>query len=385
MSERPGQDNLQVEAQEPVPPLQGYVEQYSAAYQAHRATYALRVPPPEARDFPEPQPEPPGWKLANAGTLLQLALLVGASMVVSGSRTIPEFGDVGVPAFVMLEMGLITYAFIRTSRNYSAERHKTLGGWVSAGMYMAFIVLLAANLDAVLTRQGVELPAEVDLVIDAFVAISAPVLALISGDVLGMYSIMQRQSRKKDADDYQVELAGWLVRRDAHEALQRAAVDVWREGLNAAWNTTKKQMGVQLPARTSTPIHSPVHSFAPGEPAVRSAANERMNDGGAANSATIQRMNRVSRTRAPNGIAKANRPGSRGYTKNMSAKELAAAYIRTHRASNAELMTMSTDELHALLLREGVNIGRTSAHEARKLVLDEPSIQPAFSNGHHSE
>lgn len=352
--------------------LQDYVTQYSAAYDAHRATYALRVPPPERIPFDEPEPPLPRWTLENGGTLLLLALLVGASMVVSGSRTIPEFGDVGAPAFVMLEMGLITYAFIRTSRNYNAERHKTLGTWVSAGMYMAFAVLLAANLDAVLARQGVTLPDWVDLIIDALVAISAPVLALISGDVLGMYSVMQRQSRRKAQDDHASLVAEWKARRDAHDTAQRAELDAWRDGLNAAWNAAKKQLGVQLPARDPQPVHS-VHSFA------LPAANEPANSSAAANKSNERRMNPAN-----------------GYHKNMSAKDVAADYIRQHRASNPALMEMSTDELHALLLREaGAKIGRTTAHEARKLVAEEPLIDAAtihsaertaeMVNGNHSE
>jgi hypothetical protein len=89
-----------------------------------------------------------------------------------------------------------------------------------------------------------------------------------------------------------------------------------------------------------------VHSFA-----VHSEANERTR--------TANRGERT--TNAAN-----------GYQKNMSAREVAAAFIRSQRTVNPEIMTMPTNELHALLLNmTGQKIGRTTAHEARKDIANE--------------
>lgn len=65
-----------------------------------------------------------------------------------------------------------------------------------------------------------------------------------------------------------------------------------------------------------------------------------------------------------------------GYHKNMSAREVAAAFIRTERTGKPEIMTMPTDELHALLLSAtGQKIGRTTAHQARKDVANEINLE----------
>jgi hypothetical protein len=61
-----------------------------------------------------------------------------------------------------------------------------------------------------------------------------------------------------------------------------------------------------------------------------------------------------------------------GYQKNMSAREVASAFIRSQRTVNPEIMTMPTNELHALLLsKTGQKIGRTTAHEARRDIANE--------------
>lgn len=67
-----------------------------------------------------------------------------------------------------------------------------------------------------------------------------------------------------------------------------------------------------------------------------------------------------------------------GYTKNMNAKEAAAAFIRAERTRNPEIMAIPTNDLHALLLATGIKIGRTTAHEARKIVAGEP-FEPALN------
>src|SRR4051812_38722949 len=53
-----------------------------------------------------------------------LAVVMGAAVVVSSSRTIDEFGGggIGATAFVMIEGGIMVYALFRARRTASKER-----------------------------------------------------------------------------------------------------------------------------------------------------------------------------------------------------------------------------------------------------------------------
>ena len=214
-------------------------ERYEAAYAAYRRTYVVRTPPPVK----------PKSRRENLFTILMLCVLVGASVIVSGNRTVAEFGEVGIPAFVMLELGMITYAFIRTSRNYDKSRHESVTKWVNGGLGLAFVVLLFANADALLKREGIPIPPEVKLIIDMAVAVSAPMLAFISGDVLGMYAVMGRQAQRRIDEEYE------------------AALTLWNESLKASWDREKARWGVrvdlserQTDRQTALPVSVPVLS-----------------------------------------------------------------------------------------------------------------------------
>lgn len=208
-----------------------FADQYEAAYTAFRATYELR----------NPQPAEPPRTARNLGTIIALVIMLVASVIVSGSRTIYEFGGglLGFAGFVMLDITMISYAFIRTSRNYSAEKHRALQSWINGGLGLSFVVLMSANVDAVLSSQY-QLPVWVDVVISLLLALSAPVLSFITGDVLGSLSVENRQQARKATDEY------------------AAAVAAWQAGLNNAWNAQKAKWGVQIevvrePVRVGTP------------------------------------------------------------------------------------------------------------------------------------
>lgn len=195
-----------------------FAQQYEAAYRAFAATYELRTP----------RPEKPRRRLDNFGVLLALAVMLLAQVIVSGSRTIKEFGEVGGAAFIMLEVGMVTFAFIRTSRDYDESRHETVLRWVGAGLLISFMVLLSGNIDATLKSKSIHLPDWVNVAIQLAIAVSAPVLAFITGDVLGMYGAMQSYKQRKALEKFE------------------AAYKDWSGGLTRAWNSQKAQWGVKI-------------------------------------------------------------------------------------------------------------------------------------------
>jgi hypothetical protein len=228
----------------------GAVEKYEAAYAAHRRMYELRNPLPTARayDALETRPEASVVKGENRLTLVVLGFMVLAAVIVSGSRTVPEFGGgiIGGAAFVMIELGIVAFAFIRTRTDYDEAKHAGVKKLVNIGMWLAFAVAVSANLHATLKHNGVEIATWINVPILVMLSISAPVLAFISGDVAGMYSALDASRQRRADKEYKEQLAAWEAGRRAHEVEHEAAIEQWRDGLNASWNAAKAKMGVSI-------------------------------------------------------------------------------------------------------------------------------------------
>jgi hypothetical protein len=191
---------------------------FAAAYEYHVQTYSIKNPPPA-----EPQDE--GFDRIVVGGL---ALLVLSSVIVSGSRTIDEFGGglIGWSAFAMLELGVVTYAYVRTKRHYDEEKHKSLKRQMTGGMLLALVVAVVANIHATAKQNDVYIADWINTIISLLVAISAPVLAFIAGDILGMEAVAT-QSRQSKA------MKQW-----------REEMERWREGLNRSWDAQKARLGI---------------------------------------------------------------------------------------------------------------------------------------------
>lgn len=190
----------------------------SAAFVAYKAMYMLQNPYPVM-----PPIQQADW-ISIAIMMVQLA----AAVFVSGSRTVKEFGDVGGAAFMMLEFGMVGYAYVRTSNNYNAERHEELKRWIGRGLKLCVFVMLVANIDAVFTTARIDLPSEVDFFISFCVAVSAPTLAFITGDVLGMLVARYRHIKKQTEQDF------------------AAACQKWNDTLNESFRYYAPKMGATI-------------------------------------------------------------------------------------------------------------------------------------------
>ena len=280
---------------------------HNAAMAAFRSIYEAKLPPPVA---PEVERESLFIPIA-------LLLMIVASVIVSGSRTIMEFGVglVGVMAFVMLEGAIIVYAFYRTRRHFNEARLNTVNHLANAGLALAFVVTVGANVHAVFKESGTITAEWINTAILIMLAISAPTLAFISGDILAVeskaISARTRQANEKHA----------------------AAMREWQEGFNAAWSREKARWGVSIQIENERPAIQSVHM---------NSLNEQVNE----------------QARLP---YSAN--SSTGYSKRMDARSLIHEYFEQH----PDQLNARLDELVVLIEQEkGVKVGRTSIHNVRK-------------------
>jgi hypothetical protein len=273
-----------------------------AAYEAFRLIYESKNPPPVEAAVVQDD------RLSKVGLLV----IMFAALVVSASHTIPVFVGtlpeivqqssivwvVAVMVFVMIEASLVFYSFIRTKNHAVLNQgarpeyvHKLMNG----GMWLAFAIAVAGNIYSAFEVKLDTLPAwwvGFDASIAFLTGLSAPVLAFISGDILGMLTVVDNSRVKRARSEYAVQMGEW------------------QEGLNASWNSNKKKWGV---GSTRIQVEQAVHSVH----SLRSV-NDSVNE---------QATSVHSDERSVN--APVNAPVN-GYSKNMNAKDIARAFFEAH-------------------------------------------------------
>lgn len=188
----------------------------NAGYAAYKSMYETTNPPPRQTVI----------QRENIFVPVALCIMIIASVLVSGSRTVIEFGGgvVGVSAFVMLEGAIVTYAFFRTRLNFDDSRMESVRKLANRGLGLSFTVAVAANVHSVIRGAGIETPSAVTVTILILVAISAPTLAFISGDIMAL-ELMRNSYRARKLDEaYKIEL------------------DLWTETLKQSWDRNKNKM-----------------------------------------------------------------------------------------------------------------------------------------------
>lgn len=206
---------------------------HNAAYAAFRTIYEAKLPAPV---MPQVERE-------SIFVPIALVVMIIASVVVSGSRTIVEFGGglVGVSAFVMLEGAIVAYAFFHTRTDFQESRIADVRRLAKIGLILAFAVAVAANVHAVLKSKNVETSEWVNTGILILVAVSAPTLAFISGDIMALETLRNAFKARKAKDTYQAELAAWS------------------KALNEVWAREKSKWGVKV--EVSRPDSPQVDNF----------------------------------------------------------------------------------------------------------------------------
>jgi hypothetical protein len=195
---------------------------HNAAFAAFQSIYAAKVPPPEMANIKR--------DIVSLIIVLALAVVMIASVIVSSSRTIDEFGGgvIGSIAFIMIEGGIMAYAFFRARRNASIKKLENAVRLATIGLGMTFVVGLGANVDASLRHRDIHLPDWVNSSIHVLVALSAPALAFISSDVLA------------------IELMSGDIRRRQNEKEHRELMSQWVDDMNSAWAREKSKWGMRI-------------------------------------------------------------------------------------------------------------------------------------------
>lgn len=206
------------------------VARHNAAYAAHVEMWRAKHPEPV---YQEPE-------RSDGLVLAALVVMALAAVIVSGSRTVLEFGGgaVGIAAFVMIELGLIGSAYITARRNYSERRHRWAQSLAWLGMALAFCVAVAANVHAVVRGPDAEPTGEgFDLIIRIVLGFSAPLLALVSGELLATEVVARSSRERKARVMYDTAKAQWQTECNRAFEQQKARlgvrVEVQRESVSA--------------------------------------------------------------------------------------------------------------------------------------------------------
>lgn len=216
-----------------------YAIKHQAAYTVFLQTYELENPRPDVAVISR--------DIVSLIIVLFLTVVSIASIIVSGSRTIEEFGGEGIGsvAFVMIEGGIMAYGFFIARRNASKKRLQNTVRWAIAGLILTVVVGLGANADSVLRKHGIDIPKEINLVINLLVALSAPALAFISSDVLAIELMATEIRRRESIIEHEKKMRKWL--KDLNK--------VWR-GQQANWGAKIK---VQKPEQLKIEAVNPVN------------------------------------------------------------------------------------------------------------------------------
>lgn len=207
--------------------MDNQLSQYDEIAIRHRAAFAAFKSIYEDKN---PPPVPAAVEHDSLFVPIALVIMIVASVIVSGSRTIIEFGGgiVGAMAFVMLEGAIVAYAFYRTRRNFSEHRMEGVRKLANFGLGLAFTVAVGANIHAVLKEKGVELADGINTAILIMVGISAPTLAFISGDILAVETMANTTKDRKNRASHQVD------------------IHTYNEDMNAAWAREKSRWGIKI-------------------------------------------------------------------------------------------------------------------------------------------
>ncbi len=215
--------------------------QVNEAFQAYRNTYAQTNPPPDLQKVARKHVQ------SNKVMYRLLGVLVVASVVVSGSHTVPVFADslptgthpiialiVSVAAFVAIEVAILVYAYQRVEKAHADNPNmsKDVQRLMGYGLALAISVALGANVYSVLKPHMVgELTSiwqGVSIIVATLVGISAPVLAFIAGELFGLMNVEARERKNTVFNE--------------HEQLTEA----WEAGLRDAWARDRAKWGARV-------------------------------------------------------------------------------------------------------------------------------------------
>lgn len=212
-----------------------HAERHQKAWSAFTQIYILEHPKPQA----------PRWWQGLPYLMLPFSVIVLAGIALSALRTAPVFlqialATVGVGlataeailAVIVIEVFLVLgrYAWVLMSAQEGEENIGSVKTWMQAGFWIAFAIAVFANLYASVSHLPIIAPYKeaIDLLIALLVGVSAPLLAFISADILGIQWVRSER------------------RRAALKAAFDSAVSEWFAARENSWNARKKDYGLKI-------------------------------------------------------------------------------------------------------------------------------------------
>lgn len=176
-----------------------------------------------------PQPPAPKWWNQFPVTMVIFGVVATAGMLLSALRTAPTFQSIAAVtvgaelasveallAIIVVELFLVTVRFVIVVQKSSTEIVKQTMRWMMTGFVVALTVALAANLYS--TTKDLLFIAPFRPVIDFIASIiiggAAPLLAVISGDIMGLLWLKSEAHRASLRQQYDVQMQMWTSARD---------------------------------------------------------------------------------------------------------------------------------------------------------------------------
>lgn len=292
-----------------------YQQRYERAFAAFTRIYEQE----------HPKPPPPGRWAGFPWLLFPFALIAGAGILLSALRTAPVFQQIAEPlvgfwlsiaeavlALIVIELMIVVVRYVVVLQDEQDGKLNAAGlrFWMLIGFWVAFGVAIAANVYASVKHVPLIAPYMpfAEFAMALAVGLAAPLLAFISGDILG--SIYVRSQRQRTA----------IV--DQH----RAAVEAWAEGRERRWNARKGDYGLRIN----------VESLTSGQPSALSAVRPQADTDG-------------QRTDGTHGYGQ-------GYVRRTDAREKVAAYLD----ANPDALKLTVREL-----ADAAGVGKTVAAQVR--------------------
>jgi hypothetical protein len=142
----------------------------------------------------------------------------------------------------MIELSVVMYSFYRTRISWNKERIEGVKTLVKWGLIATVLIAIVANVHATLKGSGVIFDDRIQTAILIVIGISAPGLAWVSGDILGI-EYMRYIQNKKDMDE--------------SNELSRAE---WYAGLNDKFARDAKRWGVSINVQPDNSVQNQLSS-----------------------------------------------------------------------------------------------------------------------------
>lgn len=196
-----------------------------------------------------PEPKKPGVFRHLPWIMIPFAIVALAGIVLSASRTAFVFYDIALAQFnnvvgllptaeainaiIVVDLSFVIFRYVTILLHYQRTKEaKEISVWMGRGFGTSFGVALTANVYSSVQRLPMLQAVKpfLDLAMGLAVGISVPILAFISGDILGILWVNALEKREHSWEVYLQEL------NDFNEARERR------------WATRKKDYGLSIKA-----------------------------------------------------------------------------------------------------------------------------------------